>query len=192
MRWTIDLIIPAWCAANVNVRGGPNGCSEQSELLDCLCFGDGRSVSIIHPNKKRLAGGYVGKWEADDMGGGEGEDESQIWCKVMRLDPYQGEQAVDLSPLSHIRLLSDFFIYVPATFDQWGEKNYLALVYLQTNGAQCQWLYMTDFILDNSRRLLVWCVLLFEEFDLCLACSMCVNRLPMLVTADLPALALGN
>lgn len=49
-----------------------------NQLLDCLCFGDGRSVSLIHPNKKRLAGGYVGKWEANDMGGGEGEDESQI------------------------------------------------------------------------------------------------------------------
>lgn len=58
--------------------------------------------------QRRLARGYVGRQEADDMGGGEGEDESQIWFKVKRLDPYQGEHAADLSPLSHIRLLSDF------------------------------------------------------------------------------------
>lgn len=97
-----------------------------AELLDCSCF-----HGLIHPNKKRLVGGYVGKWEADGrVGGGEGEDESQIRCKVMRLDPYQGEQAVDLSPLSHIRLLFNFFIYVLATFGQWGEKNSFALVYL--------------------------------------------------------------
>lgn len=45
-----------------------------AEILDCLCF-----HGLIHPNKKRLVGGYVGKWEADDrVGGGEGEDESQI------------------------------------------------------------------------------------------------------------------
>lgn len=43
----------------------------------CSCF-HGRRISLIHPIKRRLVGGYVGRQEADDMGGGEGEDESQI------------------------------------------------------------------------------------------------------------------
>lgn len=66
------------------------------------------SIILIRPIKRRLVVVYVGRQEADDMGGGEGEDESQIWSKVKRLDPYQEEHAVDLSQLSHIRLLSDF------------------------------------------------------------------------------------
>lgn len=39
-----------------------------AEILHCLCF-----HGLIHPNKKRLVGGYVGKWEADDRVGGEKE-----------------------------------------------------------------------------------------------------------------------
>ncbi len=48
-----------------------------SDRPRCSCF-HGRSISLIHPIKRRLVGGYVGRQGADDMGGGEGEDESQI------------------------------------------------------------------------------------------------------------------
>ncbi len=47
-------------------------------------------------------------------------------------------------------------IYVPATYIQWG-KNDLARL-SPNNGVQCERLHLTDLILDNSRRLLVWCV----------------------------------
>lgn len=136
-------MLPARSAGNVNVRGCFRDSTGWPVRLDCSCFHDWR-VGLIHPIKRKLAGGYVERHEADDMGGEGGEDESQIWSKVMRLAPYQGEHTVDLSPLSHVHPLSDFDLC---------SSKYLALSW--NNGAQCARLHLTDLFLDNSRRLLV-------------------------------------
>lgn len=107
-----------------------------ADRLGCACF-----RGLIHPIKRRLVGRYAGQ-QADVMGGGEGEDESQIWSKVKRLDPYQGEHAADLSPLSHIRLLSDFDLCSSNVGGGEKKKKDLALVYLQTTEcgtSDCIW-----------------------------------------------------
>ena len=54
--------------------------------------------------------------------GGGGEDESQIWSEVKRLDPYQGEHAVDLSQPSRIHLLSDYDLCSSNVQSREGEK----------------------------------------------------------------------
>lgn len=64
------------------------------------------------------------------------------------------------------------------------------------NSGQHEQLHLTDFILDNSRRLLVWCLMRPAVRGVCpmpgLACSRCVSQLHVLVMADLPALRLRN
>lgn len=91
----------------------------------------GWSVRIIHP----IRGGLVGGREADGMGGGEGEDESQTGSKLKRLDSYQAEHAVDLSPPSDLHFLSDFdlcFSKMHNQLDKKKRKKDLGLAYVQT------------------------------------------------------------
>lgn len=72
--------------------------------------------------------------------------------------------------------------------------NNMPLVYLRTIVGSTS--NLTDFILDNSRRLLVWCLMRPAVRGVCpmpgLACSRCVSQLNVLVMADLPALRLRN
>lgn len=98
-----------------------------------------------------------------------------------------------ISTITHPPLIWLWFMFQLHTVGGGGGGG-LALVYLWTmdySASDYIWL-----ILDNSRRLLVRCVVRPAVWRVCplpgLTCCKCVFWLPMLAMADLPALGPGN
>lgn len=159
---------------------------QQSERLH------GLPVGLIHPNKRRLVGGYERRRRADDMGGGE----RRRWITNMM----QSEEIRSISRRASSGSITaithpppiGFFIYVTATYGQWGGGG-LATCLSPTKGAPSQQLHITDCSRQLKEtpgvaRPAVWGVWPPPGS----ARSRWVSRLPVLAMADLPALALGN
>lgn len=192
----MDLIIPAWCAANVNVRGGLSGSTEQSEWLGRSRF-HGRGVSPIHPNKKRLVGGLCG----ETAGWWHRWRSRRRWItNMMHSEEIRSisrrASSGSITAITHPPLIGIFLIYVPATYGQSGGGGGEMICHLFISK---QWSPVRAITYDSlySRQLKetpgVVCPAVWGVWPPPgLACSRCVSRLPVLAMADLPALALGN
>lgn len=164
------------------------------DRLDCLSF-YGRSISLIHPLKRRLVGQLCRK----TGGWWYGWRRKRRWITNM----IQSEAIRSISrrtccrsicTITHPPLIWLWFMFQQHTFSQ--EKTICHLfISKQWSAVQA---VTSDrlFIVDNSRRLLVWRAVCPAVWGVCplpgLACSRCVSRLHVLAMADLPAPGLGN